>query len=207
MTFLEQIVKDIDWRVSELATLTTLPYRYKIAEIHVQTLLFYSVPAVYALWEGFVKYSFTQYVRYINTLNISINMVNENVLTHALTNSLSLNLENSITNFNSKKRYICAIHTLHMNPLVIPEEIPTHSNVNYEIINDILLRFNLSELDPKYKRPLNKLLHYRNSLAHGERILPVTKKTIEEFGNLLQDLMTEIYSKIEDGYNNKTYLK
>ena len=207
MTFLEQIVKDIDWRVSELATLTTLPYRYKIAEIHVQTLLFYSVPAVYALWEGFVKYSFTQYVRYINTLNIPINTVNENVLTHALTNSLSLNLENGITNFNSKKKYICAIHMLHMNPLVISEEIPTHSNVNYEIINDILLRFNLSELDPKYKRPLNKLLHYRNSLAHGERILPVTKKTIEEFGNLLQDLMTEIYSKIEDGYNNKTYLK
>lgn len=207
MTFLENIARDIDWRVSELATLTTLPYRYHIADIHIQTLLTYSIPAIYALWEGFVRNSFAEYVQQLNSLNLNINAVNENLLTHALTNGKEINLENARTNFDSKKKYIKVVSAKYLNPLNIIEELPTHSNVNYNVINDILMRFNLESLEQKYKAPLQKLLIFRNSIAHGERTIPVKKKDIEFFSNLLKDLMLEIYVKIENGYNGSTYLK
>ena len=207
MTFLENIVSDINWRVSELATLTTLPYRYRIADAHVQTLLTYSVPAIYALWEGFVKNSFAMYVQQLNSLNLDINTIDENLLTHAMTNGQDVDLGNSRTNFESKKRYIKIISAKYSNPLNIIEEVPTQSNVNYAVINDILMRFNLEPLEQKYRASLQKLLTFRNSIAHGERTIPVKKKDIESFSNVLQDLMLEVYSRIENGYNNSTYLK
>lgn len=207
MTFLDNIVSDIDWRVSELATLTSLPYRYKIADIHIESLLTYSVPAIYAIWEGFVRHSFVEYSTYLNSLNLPLKDVHENILTHALTNGTDVALENPRSSFDSKKRYIKAMLVKHQTVLNIPYDIPTKSNVNYSVINDILVRYNLEKLNSTYRTKLDKLLRFRNEFSHGERSIPVEKKDIESFSNLVQDLMVEIYSHIEDGYEQKTYLK
>ena len=207
MTFLEKIVADIDWRTSELATLTSLPYRYNIAEIHVKTLLTYSIPAIYALWEGFVRQSFVEYSTHLNSLYLPLNNVHENLLTHALTNGNDIALENPRVNFESKKKYIRTMLLKHQTVLNVPYEVPTKSNVNYSVINDILTRYNLEKLDIKYKSKLDKLLKYRNEFAHGDRDIPVEKKDVVFFSNLIQDLMVEIYSRIEKGFEDKTYLK
>lgn len=207
MTFLEKIAADIDWRISELATLTSLPYRYNIAEIHVKTLLTYSIPAIYALWEGFVRQSFVEYSTYLNSLYLPLNNVHENLLTHALTNGTDIALENPRVNFESKKKYIRTMLVKHQTVLNVPYEIPTKSNVNYSVISDILNRYNLGKLDIKFKSKLDKLLRYRNEFSHGERGIPIEKKDVESFSNLIQDLMVEVYSLIEKGYENKTYLK
>lgn len=207
MTFLTNILADIDWRVSELATLTTLPYRYKISDKHVESLLTYSVPAIYAIWEGYVRHCFIEYSTYLNSLSLSLIDVHENILTHAMTIEKAVALENPRTNFDSKKKYVTTILSKHQAKLNIPYEIPTKSNVNFAVINDILTRYNLEKLNQTYQSKLDKLLRFRNEFAHGERSIPVTKKDIEYFSNLVQDLMVEVFVRIEDGVNNHTYLK
>jgi hypothetical protein len=62
MPFRRKIGEDIDWRVSELMTIKTFPLHYELSEHHKKFFLKYSVPSIYAVWEGFVKNSFRLYM-------------------------------------------------------------------------------------------------------------------------------------------------
>ena len=44
--------------MSELASLKTIPLRYNLLSHHKEMLIKYTIPSIYALWEGFVKNSF-----------------------------------------------------------------------------------------------------------------------------------------------------
>lgn len=68
------------------------------------------------------------------------------------------------------------------------------------------MRFNLDTLPKSYKNKLSKLLQFRNSIAHGETSILVKIDHIVEFSTLVNNLMVEIYERIELGYNNSTFL-
>ena len=55
MTIQEEIAADIDWRNGELAELRVILHKAKLTETQRKTYIRYIVPAIYALWEGFVK--------------------------------------------------------------------------------------------------------------------------------------------------------
>ena len=71
MIFIDEILTDIEWRITQLVTIRTLPIKYNLStsdrEIHNRT----SIPAIYALWEGFVKEAFSIYARYLDSLQLS----------------------------------------------------------------------------------------------------------------------------------------
>ncbi len=70
------LFQDISWRIGELSQIKTIPFRYKMTKENKSMLIKYSVPSIYALWEGFVVSSFQSYRREINALNIPIEKVN-----------------------------------------------------------------------------------------------------------------------------------
>jgi len=207
MDLKNKILADIEWRTSELASLKTIPFIYNILPNHKDILIKYTIPAIYALWEGFVKNSFRIYIRELNKLNLSINETHLNLLTHALTSIDKLKLENQRMNFQNKKEFIENFQKQIEQPLLIGPEIPTKSNVDFKVINELLLRFNLLELSINYENKLNKLLNFRNSIAHGENSIPIKIEDITEFSELIYDLMNEIFNKIDDGFNNQTFKK
>ena len=128
MNFKDEILTDIDWRTSELASLKTIPLKYNLSQYHKGILIKYTIPSIYALWEGFVKNCFTIYIREINKLNLSIENTNINVLTHALTSLDKLSLENPRMNFQKKKEFIEYYQNRINNPLQIEQKIPTKSS-------------------------------------------------------------------------------
>jgi len=207
MDFKNKILADIEWRTSELASLRTIPFIYNILPNHKEILLKYTIPSIYALWEGFVKNSFRIYILELNKLNLSINETHLNLLTHTLTSIDKLRLENQRMNFQNKKEFIELYQKQIEQPLQIGQEIPTKSNVDFKVINELLIRFNLLELSKDYENKLNKLLKFRNSIAHGENSIPIKIEDITEFSELIYDLMNEIFNKIDDGFNNKTFKK
>lgn len=76
------------------------------------------------------------------------------------------------------------------------------------MINNILHRFNLELLPEKpYEKQLNKLLRIRNSISHGETSIPVDKTIISELSFAVLKLMDEVFIRVVDGCNKKTYLK
>ncbi|GHT77614.1 hypothetical protein AGMMS50262_19090 [Bacteroidia bacterium] len=208
MSFIEEINIDIDWRMSELASLKTIPLRYNLLPEHKGLLIKYAVPSIYALWEGFVKNTFGFYIKEINKLQIPINEVHIDLLTHTLSSHDKLCLENPRINYKTKKEFILLYQTTISQPLRLTDKLPTKSNVNFDIINDILMRFNLKQL-PKneFNDRLNKLLNFRNKIAHGEKSISVKIEDIEIFSKLVNDLMVETLLRIESGYNSRTFLK
>ena len=154
-----------------------------------------------------VKNSFELYVREINKLNIPIEEVHINVITHTLSSCEKLYLENPRMNFISKKEFVEFYQSKISKPLNITTKIPTKSNVDFIVINDILTRFNLTLLPKVFERKLNKLLKFRNSIAHGETSLPVKMEDVTFFSQLVNDLMVEIITRLDEGYKKQTFKK
>jgi len=82
--FLQEITDDIDWRMEELATVKTLPFRYSLKKEHRQFLLKYLIPSCYAIWEGFVKNSFEIYTKQLNTLEKDMENFSISIISHTL---------------------------------------------------------------------------------------------------------------------------
>lgn len=207
MSFIDEINNDIAWRMSELASLKTIPLRYNLLPEHKELLIKYSVPSIYSLWEGFVRNAFELYIREINKLSIPIGKVQMDVLAHTLSSIDKLSLENPRLSFRAKKEFIEFYHNTICNPLIISYKLPTKSNIDFKIINEILLRFNLAQLPKSFEGGLQKFLRFRNSIAHGDMSIPVKLENVEFFSKLVIDLMSELLLKIEEGFNNRTFLK
>ncbi|MBO3696827.1 MAE_28990/MAE_18760 family HEPN-like nuclease [Roseivirga sp. E12] len=206
-SFYKEILADIDWRYSELSVLRTLPFRYKLSTDHHQFLIKYSVPVIYSIWEGYVKSVFEIYVRELNNLNIESDKINYRLLAHAIDSDSKLTLQNSRIHFKTKTEFTESLMSFLSQRIEIPNKTPTNSNINFEVLNDILERFNLEPLPIKnFKTPLNKLLRFRNSVSHGDNSIPVTAKDIEKFCELVNDLMSEVCERIEKGFETKTFL-
>lgn len=207
MLFIDEINNDITWRMSELASLKTIPLRYRLSLEHKKLLIRYSVPSMYALWEGFVKNAFGLYIKEINNLEIPINDVHIDLLTHTLSSIDKLSLENPRMSYATKKEFIEFYQNTICQPLIITDKLPTKSNVDFDVINEILQRFNLEQLPKSFEKGLKKLLRFRNSIAHGDISIPVKMEDIEFFSKLIIDLMMDILLNIENGYTRRTYLK
>ena len=206
MSFIDEIYIDLNWRISELASLKTIPLRYHLLPDHKELLIKYSVPSIYALWEGFVKNAFWLYIREINMLALQTNNVHINLLTHSLSSIDKLSLENPRVTYKAKKKFIEYYQNTICQPFKITDKLPTKSNIDFAVMSEILQRFNLEQLSSSFETKLSKLLTFRNKIAHGDYSIPVKVEDIEFFTQLVIDLMTAILLNIENGHIRQTYL-
>lgn len=200
---IQEIRSDIDWRVSELVTIKTFPVKYDMDEYHIQTLIWYSIPAIYAIWQGFIRNSFQSYASFINRKKLDSDELDMNILTHII--DIECEMNNHRTHFDSRRNLMVQIVDILSNtPIKVNPKIP-ESNINYKNLNKILIRFNISPLDPKFENPLDRLLNFRNHIAHGENSIKVERKDIDEFILTVQNLMDEILVKITESAKNEKY--
>ena len=192
---LSEIQEDINWRISEIANIKTIPLRYNLLDSHKNTLTLYSVPSIYALWEGFLKNTFELLTNFINQIRIDINLIHPNLLTHAIENKCKLG--NVRKHFEKKVNLVKLLSEVYNAPIHIEQGIPIESNANYKVTNNILERFNIQALDIHYKRPLDKLLLFRNKIAHGEKYI-IDEATFVELHDLVIDLIDYMKNSIEN---------
>jgi hypothetical protein len=204
-TFIEEIIADIDWRISELSKIKTIPIQYGFRPDHKELIIKYAVPGIYAIWEGFVKNCFTVYSNHLNSLSIKRDDISLALLTHQIDSECDFS--NSRTNFDSKQKMVEIIDSLMTEIIIIKPSVPTESNVNLKVLNKILERFCIEKIDEGYHPKLNKLLLFRNTIAHGENSLTVNMQHIVEFISLVENLMLDITINLEECEKNKTYKK
>ncbi|WP_438423204.1 MAE_28990/MAE_18760 family HEPN-like nuclease [Aquimarina macrocephali] len=203
--FVQEIMADINWRVSELATIKSLPIKYNFRPDHKELQIKYSIPALYAIWEGFVKNTFTIYSNHLNSLNINRSEISPPLLTHQLDSECDFN--NPRTAFKSKKKLVELIDNILDDTITIKPSVPTESNVNFKVLNRILERYCIEQLDDSYDRGLNRLLRFRNMIAHGENALTVNMTDVTEFISLIENLMLDLIINIEKSEANESYTK
>ncbi len=202
---ISEIQEDINWRVSEIAAIKTIPLRYNLLQKHKDTLTLHSIPSIYSLWEGYLKSTFELLTTYINKQNLDINTVHMNLLTHSIENKCKLGNERK--HFKSKHKLVSYIFELFNSTVNIDQGIPSESNANFKVTNRILERFNIHSLSPDYEKPLNRLLLFRNKIAHGENSIQVTRKDIDSFSLLVENLMYEILLLIENYVHHEQFKK
>ena len=206
MTIQEEISADIDWRNGELAELRVILHKAKLTPIQRVTYIRYIVPAIYALWEGFIKNSLELYCKEIHKSGVPITALHENLLTHAIISCDKLALDRARTQFDTQRDFSLYVCEHIGKPFPAVSKLPTKSNVNSEVLNDLLNRFNLGVIDPKLGKILDKLLTFRNTIAHGDNSIPVKEENINDFTQLVQKLMVIVFDKIDYAVTNKTYL-
>ena len=203
VTFIDEILADIDWRVSQLATLKSIPIRYSFSPEHKELQIKYTVPAIYAIWEGFVKSSFIIYSNHLNTLSIGRSEIAMPLLTHQLDSECDFN--NPRMNFDSKQRMVSLLDSLLTDIVTIKPSVPTESNVNFKVLNKILERFCIDKVSDDYEQKLNKLLLFRNKIAHGENSISVNLTHVTEFISTVENLMLDIAINVEQNEKVGTY--
>lgn len=205
-SFLREIKSDIDWRYEQLSIIKAIPVRYGLSESDKKFLIQYSPVIIYSLWEGFVKYAFGKYISKLNGLELNYDELPLKLLTHAISTQDKLKLENARQNFKTKYEFVDYLKNYIDTPIHFSPKLPTKSNIDLKISNDILKRFNLETLNDKFENKLNKLLKFRNTIAHGDNSISTTSDDISIFSQTVIDLMTEIFIRIEQGYKDKTYI-
>lgn len=202
----QELLQEVDWRTNELSIIRTIPLLFNFNDKQKEILEKYSVAAIYSIWEGFVTKSFSLYIREINSLNLTYDKINLSILTHDIFIKFDMTDEQR-KHFENKCRFVNNIFEYSKLPITLSPKIPTEANVNFKVINKILNHFHLEEL-PKnnFDGPLNKLLMYRNNIAHGECSIIVTKEIIQDFNLTVIDLMHEVTIRIIEGYSNKNFL-
>jgi hypothetical protein len=203
--FVEEILADIDWRTSELATLKSIPIRYSFSPDHKELHIKYSVPAIYSIWEGFVKNCFTIYSNHLNSLSLSRTDISYALLTHQLDSECDFN--NPRVHFETKQKLVKTLDNLLQDNIIIKPQIPTESNVNLKVLNKILERFCIPSLINDYEVKLNKLLRFRNMIAHGENSLLVNMTHVTEFISLVENLMLDVVIGVEQCEKDETFKK
>ena len=215
-TILEQdIESDIIERQELLLQAKTLPFRYNFSTIDEQFFLNYSFPIIYSIWEGFVQTTFQTYIREINRLNLTYDTLCDQLLVKHMEYTFKQLKEypdrlNKKLNFFDSLKSFFATGNIYIVPFV-----DTESNVGFNVLNKILLNFNIETISeyyrPRYslKDELDKfLLRIRNDVAHGQNSVIVDRSDVIRAIDLVELLMTLVFNKIKESYfSKKSHLK
>ena len=204
-TFIEEILADIDWRIAELATLKSLPIKYSFQPDHRELHIKYSIPAIYAIWEGFIKNVFHIYSTHLNTLSLKRSDIAYPLLTHHFDSVC--NFGQARKSFVSKEKLVNVIINAVEEDIIFSPKLPTESNVNLKVLNRIMERFCVQKIDQKYEKDLDKLLLFRNKIAHGENALKVTLTQMTAFIKIIEDIMLDVILALEKSEALKSYMK
>lgn len=206
LTLEQALKKEYSWRESELITIKQLSISSRLSEKQRKVVVKYAIANIYAIWEGFVKDTLKIYIKEINALELTARQLHPNLLAHSIDTKLPQITTGIQTNFLGKKDFITSLISFLDNTIILEDKLPTESNLNFKVINEILPRFNLETLpEVPFKSYLNDILNFRNKASHGEDVSFITPATVQVSADNIRTLMEEIMSRILQGFADKTY--
>lgn len=198
--------RDVEWRIAEIALIKKSAVALGQTSEMVKSVRRYAVPALYAVWEGFVTTVFSEYAKRINRKKLLFDKVNINIARHVCFDELKL-LSIS-TSAEKRKELVVNMRKLMRGRLVIPEDVRTNSNVDYAEIVKIMSRYGVDPVEEaKYKNRLQEFLGYRNCIAHGNHGVIIEMENLDNFASLIEDLMEDISDRLNNSLRERSYLK
>ncbi|GHN03004.1 hypothetical protein WSM22_44930 [Cytophagales bacterium WSM2-2] len=227
MTFLESIWNEIEedhtWRTDEirffqnqLVNVPTEPQKDQFRRAIVLLL--------YAHFEGFCKFAFTLYVNAVNRQSIKCKEANFSIaaasladLFNALRNPDKKNqvFRNSLPNdeklhrFARDKDFVEESDNFNERTVLIPDDVvDMESNLKPVVLRKNLFRLGFShDSFESIEGEINKLLNYRNKIAHGAAREGLSRDELEGLTNAALRIMREVKQTVMDALTNRKYLK
>lgn len=164
----------------------------------------FSVPILYAHWEGFVKKSTEVYLEYVAKKHLKHNELKPQFVALSLSKKLG-NLD--IKNIEEKSKiveFLINESTKNSNMLTT-NVIQTKSNLRFHVFKEILFVIGLDENKfSGYESLINDLVDARNNIAHGD-YLRVDLKTYQIMFKEVQDIMSTLKTEIENSALSEYY--
>lgn len=208
ITIKDEIDLEIDWVIRETTKIKLLPHKYEFIEEEKDIYYKSMVPMIYAYLEGFVKNAIRIYMKFVNQLDLAFNDISIRLLVHKIEKKYNCFKENIQSIQNKEKLVEQLLQDINNNDKTINFNDKAIQNINSDRLNKLLRELNFEEIeDRKIKDELNKLLQYRNGIAHGENSYRVDENLLMEFIDTIiktMDYMSDIICK---GYDLKNYLK
>ncbi|WP_125180334.1 MAE_28990/MAE_18760 family HEPN-like nuclease [Thiohalobacter thiocyanaticus] len=195
---------ELDSLQNKMYKCKTVHLRYSMLPEHKYFLLRQSVLGIYAEWEGFIKKAIALYLQEINKMRLPFSTLHDYYISYQTDNVAKF--KSPKTNFGAIAKLSRSLFEMYQGPVVFSTGVNTESNANLKVTNSILDKLCLKCLSPNYEGPLNKLLKFRNSIAHGDEGIPVTQSDIDSFSLLVQDLATDFALSVNEGFESKVYL-
>lgn len=203
--FSEICQADINWRIDQIAMIKKSTALLSITNDMREVLRKYSVPAIYAIWEGFITSIFAEYVKIINREEIPIANIDKRIMTYY--SFVTLNLASPPTKQEKKERFTAKMLEHFSDSVKLSSDIQTNANVDYESLSAIMYRYGLEPLpEKKYKSKMCKFLRFRNQIAHGDKAIAVDNDTVLEFSILVNDLMADVFISLETAISTRSYI-
>ena len=163
---------------------------------------------IYAYLEGFIKRSLKMYLELVNEKNLTYNEISPKLLVYKIEKQYNCFLdrfEKIEKKVNLINNFLKDIQEAEVKLFFNESKV---QNINCDRLNKILDEFDFENIkDKKINNGLNKLLQYRNGIAHGENSYKVSETLIVEFIDTIINTMDIISDIIVKGYNEKKYLK
>ncbi len=209
----QEIRSDIDERQKLMLQIKTLYLRYRLNEKDEKMFLIYSIPAVYAIWEGFIQNTFKAYIQELNKLELTVDTICKPILIHHLESKFPQFREYPKHTNSRKVSFFDNLNQFYIEKTIdISTIVNTESNVGFKVLKNLLEKFNLDPIpdypEPRYSlsQELEKLLKIRNAVAHGQDSVVVNREDLEGSIELVNRLMDLVFEKIIDGFEKKSYL-
>jgi len=164
-----------------------------------------SVLSIYSAWEGFLKKSLQFYLQELNRLNLPYAEISDEYL--AFQTDEICSFKNAKTNHETVKKISRRLFDMYNQTVSFETTINTESNANLKMTNALLKKLSLVTLSDQYDKELNKLLFFRNAMAHGDDGIRIEQADLENFSLLIHKLATDVSVSIVDGYSGHVYLK
>jgi len=179
---------------------------------------------LYAHFEGFCKFAFAHYIKAVNSEGLACGDVNFALATASLfglfkelrnPKSKAVEFKNKLPEdaklhqFARDREFLEGAHEYQKKGVAIPDEVvDTESN-----LKPLVLRKNLYRIGFPHDKfhslegQIDKLLNYRNKIAHGVIVAGIERKVYEELENDVKMIIFQIKSDIMNALSTKAYLR
>lgn len=189
---------------SKMYKCKTIHVRYEIAKDHKEFLIRQAVLSIYSAWEGFLKSSISIYLQELNKKELTYSDLDDSYLAYQM--DKLIDFKSPKTSFKVMREKSTEIYSMLNDKVVFNTKVNTESNANLKVSNSILEKLKLNKLKPEHNDKLNKLLLFRNSVAHGDDGIRITQSDLDSFTLLVQDMSAEVIESILQGFNSELYL-
>lgn len=198
--------KDISWRMQEIALIRKSTVLMEASEELREVLRRYSVPSLYAVWEGFVVRTLSECAKRINGKRMRVGRANSSIVRHNVFERFQL--KNLPMQAEKQVQLLTSIYGYFKERLVLSLDIHTNSNVEFKELCRLVSHYGVVLVDDcQYESRLSKFLNYRNRIAHGNNEIDVDENLVREFSELIVELMDRVVNELDDCLNKGKYME
>lgn len=217
-----ELERERTWRFEELNFLHNLETSIEDEELrrkYRKTL----IVMLYSHFEGFCKFAFDYYITAINNQRCIRSSLRPPLITASMNKEFtayddldrkckifrkSLPDDSKLHRFSRRHDFVCAFDDFLKVIAEIPENVvDTESNLNPIVLKKILFRlgFDISIADA-YKDQINRLLKYRNDIAHGKAYDGIEETVYSDIKKSTISVIEGIKELIVHSLRDKNYL-